>query len=206
MSSQFQRRDEILHATVFQIESAGESSVRLRDISRIVGITEPTMYHYFHNREQLIIAAHAYRFKVNLTETLGPFVSRLSECTSADEFLEALLMLYRISFPKERIGVRATRAEIVGASIKRPQLRKEIAAMTEELLRPAVELLKDAQSRGWIRSGVSVEAFAFWNLGNITGLIFAEMLADEATQLKCHEFWLESVELVVRGLKRNAKN
>ncbi len=193
------KRIQILVAAVGQIERSGEASVRLRDIAREVGISEPSIYHYFANREQLIVSAHAHRFEVNLLQTLTPFIDALVECTSADDFIEILIRLYRSSFPDARVVARATRAEIVGASNLRPLLREEIAATTKRLFAPAIELLRNAQAQGWLRASIDIDAFAYWNLAMITGLVFAELLADEEVVVQYREFLLESVELTIRG-------
>ena len=199
MGTAVQRKADILRVTVQLMDEGGEAAVRLRDVARLVGITQPSLFYYFKNREQLIVAAHCERFRANLEATLKPFVARLSVASSRDEFVRSLLSLYADSFPAARTRARALRAEVVGLSFGRPTLRDEIARTTREMFAPAVELLRGAQANGWIRQELDIDAFAYWNLATISSLIFTEQLADDETLRAGHALMLENVELVVTG-------
>ena len=192
-------RARILVATVAQIEDGGEAAVRLRDIAASVGISEPSLYHYFRSRESLIVAAHAKRFRDNLAVTLTPFVDALSGCTSREQFLASFVDLYRRSFPPERVPVRSTRTEIIGASFHRPELRETVATEMEAAFAPAIDLLREAQAKGWLRSDLSIEAFVYWNMANITGLIYPELRSDPTILPDFRDLIIEALVLVIGG-------
>ena len=51
-------RSRILNAAIEMMESGGESSVRLSAIAEAMGIKEPSIYHHFANRTELVNAAY----------------------------------------------------------------------------------------------------------------------------------------------------
>lgn len=185
-------RQAILDAAIEQISRSGEASVRLRDIARIVGIKEPSIYYYFANREELVVAAHVRRFEINLSQTLQPFVNILVDCSTSNEFVDGLTMLYQNSFSRVRTVARAARAEIVGSAYLRPELQRELAAMAQAMFQPALELMNNGKTAGWIRPSLDIEAFIYWNLAAITGLLFPEVLANDKVLDAYHRLLVES--------------
>jgi len=149
-------RQAILDAAIEQISRSGEASVRLRDIAKVVGIKEPSIYYYFANREELVVASHVRRFEINLSQTLQPFVDILASCSTSTEFLEGLTTLYRNSFLRARTTVRAARSEIVGSAYFRPELQRELAAMARTMFQPALELMNNGKTAGWIRPSLDM--------------------------------------------------
>ena len=192
-------RQEILDAAIEQISRAGEASIRLSDIAKTVGIKEPSIYYYFANREELVVAAHVRRFEINLSQTLQPFIDMLVQCSTSDEFLEGLIALYQNSFPRVRSVARAARAEIVGSAYFRSEIQRELAAMAQAMFQPALDLMRNAQLAGWIRPSLDIEAFTYWNLAAITGLLFPEVLTNDEVLDAYHGLLLESVTSMVLG-------
>ena len=192
-------RQEILDAAIEQISRAGEASIRLSDIAKTVGIKEPSIYYYFANREELVVAAHVRRFEINLSQTLQPFIDMLVQCSTTDEFLEGLIALYQNSFPRVRSVARAARAEIVGSAYFRSEIQRELAAMAQAMFQPALDLMRNAQLAGWIRPSLDIEAFTYWNLAAITGLLFPEVLTNDEVLDAYHGLLIESVTSMVLG-------
>jgi len=192
-------RSQILDAVIGQIETGGESSVRLRDVATAVGLAEPSLYHYFQSRESLIDAAHAHRFRINLAVTLDPFIEMMRHCKSREEFEQLVLDVYERSFAIGRDEVRATRAEIIGHASRRPALRVEVIAAMHEALHPAAETLQYAQVQGWMRPDVDATAFTYWNLANITGLIFPELQRDRGLLEAYRALMLESISHIIHN-------
>lgn len=173
-------RQRILDATIDRIEASGERSVRLRDIARAVGIAEPSLYHYYPNREALIVESQAHRLRRSLAITIDPFVDAIRHCSSQEDFVRILLSVYQHSYEPERAMVRAVRAEIVGSSFKRDDLQAVVAKAFTTSLERAVEGLDLAKQRGWLPKGIDSEAFAMFNLSLISSLVFPEVYGDAA--------------------------
>ena len=165
----------LLDAAIDLIESKGERALRLRDVAAAVGIAEPTIYHYFPNREALIAASHARRYRRELATTVDPFLPAVKKCRSREEFIGILQSVYLHSFEPGRAEVRATRVEVVGAAFRREALRAEVSQAMMESLGPSIEGVRYAQSQGWMRADIDPEAFAVFNLSLISSCIFPEL-------------------------------
>lgn len=190
----------ILEATIARIEASGERSLRLREIAGAVGIAEPTLYHYFPNRESLIVAAQARRLRLSLAITIDPFLVAVRECRSRNDFLDVLLSVYRHSYQPERAIVRAVRAEIVGNSFQHESLHRHVVSAIREALAESVEALDYAKEQGWLHDHTDTAAFAMFNLSLISGLVFPEVYGDEGVLEGWKVLAQEAVTaLVMRG-------
>jgi AcrR family transcriptional regulator len=171
-------RTRILDEAVRIIAVQGERSLRLRDLARGIGISEPTLYHYFENRDSLVVAALAHRYRIELSETIDPFVPAVRKCTTQAEFMSVFHKVYRDSIAPGRMAVRMTRAEVVASAFTRESLRVEIKEIMMESLGPSIEALQIAKDRGWLRPDIDIHAFAFLNLSLISSRIFPEIQGD----------------------------
>jgi AcrR family transcriptional regulator len=192
-------RRRILDATVAQIEAGGEASVRLRDVAASAGLAEPSVYHYFGSREELIAVAHAHRFRINLAVMLDPFVRAMQNCGSPEEFEQLVLLVYEASFKAGREAARVTRVEVIGHAAYRPSLRAELTKAMGEALDPAARMLEVAQERGWLRRDIDAKAFVYWNLGAITGLVFVEQMEDDVLLEEFKRLMVAAVRAIVGG-------
>lgn len=197
MSETLDTRTRLLEAAIRLIEANGERALRLRDVAAVVGVKEPTIYYYFPDREALVVAAHALRYRQELSVTLDPFLPAVEACSTKEEFIKILHSVYHNSFKPERTPVRATRAEIVGSSFRLKNLQSEVSATMRESLIASVEALKIAQSRGWIRRDIDPEAFAFFNLSLISSCIFPEIQNDPELLSKWQKLAIEAASLLI---------
>lgn len=189
-------RTRILDAAISQIEADGERSLRLRNIAAAVGLTEPSLYHYFPGREELIVAAQARRIRTNLNYTIDPFIEAVWKCTSREEFLQAMLSIYRHTYREERVAVRAVRAEILGNAYSREGLRIAVQEALEEAMTDVVAALDFVQQQGWIRADFDTKTFGLFNLSLISSLVIPETFGDTAVL----ENWKQIALEVVTGL------
>ena len=186
-------KTRILDAAIDLIEANGERALRMRDVAAVVGIAEPTIYHYFPDRDSLVVAAHARRYRRELSVTVDPFLPAVQTCASKEEFVKILQSVYHHSFEPGRTSVRATRAEVVGTSFRLEKLRTEVSVAMMESLAPSIEALKLAQSRGWLRTDIDPEAFAIFNLSLISSCIFPEIQNNPELLTKWQELAISTV-------------
>jgi AcrR family transcriptional regulator len=192
-------RSRILHSAIDIIQAEGERSLRLRSVAAAVGISEPTLYHYFANREALITAAHAERYRLELSTTVDPFLPAVMKCQTREQFIKIVQDVFIQSFKPGRNLIRATRAEIVGASIHREELRAEVSKVMRESLHPTIEALEFAQSRGWLSTDIDPETFAFLNLSLLSGAIFPEVQDDPQLLEKWHSLAIRTITTLLES-------
>nr|WP_028418760.1 TetR/AcrR family transcriptional regulator [Streptomyces sp. SID8359] len=61
-----ERREELLRATVEQIEIRGASSVRIADVASALGVSNALVLYHFSTKEKLVAAAFAYAAEADL--------------------------------------------------------------------------------------------------------------------------------------------
>ncbi|XUZ99388.1 TetR/AcrR family transcriptional regulator [Streptomyces araujoniae] len=61
-----ERREELLRATVEQIEIRGASSVRIADVASALGVSNALVLYHFTTKEKLVAAAFAYAAEADL--------------------------------------------------------------------------------------------------------------------------------------------
>jgi AcrR family transcriptional regulator len=159
------------------------------------------LYHYFSDRETLIIAAHARRLKVNLATTINPFLAAVRNCTTQEEFLEVLLGVYYHSYQPDRVVVREVRAELIGASIQREKLRIEVINELNSSLAEAVDAIQFAKDKGWLRPDIDTRAFALFNLSLISSLVFPEIQKDGTLTDHWKQLAIEAITSIVMNQK-----
>ncbi|MEY4165513.1 MAG: hypothetical protein RL419_1355 [Actinomycetota bacterium] len=169
----------ILDVVIQEIDLRGENHVRMVAVAKAVGISEPALYHYFRNREDMITAAHVRRFRANLSITIDPFIAATRNCQSREEFAAVVRGVYKHSFGKDREWARALRAELVAGSTRRDTLRTKLAEEIDLSLADTITELEYAKSRGWLSSELDPRAFALFNLSLISSLVYAELYGDE---------------------------
>jgi AcrR family transcriptional regulator len=168
-------QQKILDETIRIIETSGEASVRVHDIEVAVGITAPSIYHFFGSREGLIAEAQAERL-LRSFESFNPFVDAAIATIDSQESARAVLHeLLTGMYAPSRSLERQRRVFALGSSEGRPELAKRIAEMAQLHLRGIARRLQPLQDQGWIRADLDLEAFSFWLSGQVLGRVYIEI-------------------------------
>jgi AcrR family transcriptional regulator len=168
----------MLEAAIRVIEDGGEQSLRTRVIADAVGVTEPSLFHFFGNREGLIEAAQAERYRRAQLEMFVPFRDAILACTTKRDFVKTVKEGLRWTEEPKRIQARQLRVEVLASAYSRPKLAEQVKEAQRECLTPLIEGLEFARSKKWIPADIDTEAVAFWHIGQITGRVFAEVDGD----------------------------
>ena len=169
---------KILEATIGIINERGEAAVRIVDIQSACDVTAPSIYHFFGNREGLVIEAQTERLLRSFDENdflIDAVIERVSSLVEAREALHAFLS--SIWMPA-RIPARARRLSAMGAAVGRPAL----AARFDEEIRQYVDVrsskLAPLQERGWILPDADLHAINYLLIGVIFGRVYLEIGGD----------------------------
>lgn len=168
-------KERLLVAAVNVINERGVKGIRIREIAASAGVREPSVYHFFGNREGLVEAALVERFNVQLSELFHAFGAELKNCRTHEDFVALIRSLFDRSFDDGRNKVRSMRADIIGSAQSRPQLKE---AITEKMLESYSELnsyIEGAQIRGWVDPKLDGLTFAAWVMSLINGRVYIEM-------------------------------
>ena len=156
------------------METGGESSVRLSAIAEDLGIKEPSIYHHFTNRTELVNAAYVEWYWQCL-KTEIPVEAMMVLVDSKEDYVRAVRKSMEWSYRPERHHARAIRVSVLGAAQRNPDLAIAINDINKKFLATIADAASVAQQKGWLRADLDPMATAYWLHGQIIGRTVAEM-------------------------------
>lgn len=190
-------RERMLEAAIDVIETAGEAGVRVDVVADAAGVTKPSLYHFFKNRDGLIIAAQAERYRRSLLYSLPSVSEMVRACRSRDEFVMLLGNLIRSFGLEDGKRRRRVRIQVLGSATSRPTLRAEIEAVEREAARQFESVFAIAQERGWIKGGLNLEVVARWWFGIMLSRYLIDEVFDEVQSDQWTDLTLDALEAVI---------
>jgi AcrR family transcriptional regulator len=166
---------KILDETIRIIETSGEASVRVHDIEVAVGVTAPSIYHFFGSREGLIAEAQAERLLRSFQRFDGALDEALATIHSRESGRVALHGLLALIYDSSRSIERQQRLFAMGSAEGRPELAQRVAEMAQFYLEGTAERLQPLQDQGWVRPELDLKAFMYWLAGQILGRVYIEI-------------------------------
>jgi AcrR family transcriptional regulator len=168
-------RTRILEAAMLAISENGEGAIRVQKIAESVGVREPSVYHFFKNREDLVEAAHVERYRRSHLEMVQPFQAGAALADNAEDFQRIVKKILSLVYTAEREHIRSTRMSVLGAAQTSPTIAEAIRQINFEIFSKIADVLASAQEKNWIRKEVDPLAAAYWINGQILGRVMAEM-------------------------------
>lgn len=167
-------KSRILNAAIAMMDEGGEAAVRLGAIAEILGIKEPSIYHHFTNRTELINAAYVEWYWQCLKTDI-PVEAMMVLVESKEDYVRAVRKTLEWSYQPERHHARAIRLSVLGAAQRNPDLAVSINDINKKFLASIADAANVAQQKGWLRADLDPMAIAYWLHGQIIGRTVAEM-------------------------------
>lgn len=171
-------RERLIDATIEVIATRGEAAVRMVEIAAVVGIKQPSIYHFFSSRDDLVVAAHRERYRRSVAQALGRFDAEFISATTADEFKDGWVRALRFAFSDERREARAVRLALLAKALTNDDLLREVNDAAYEGHQALAGIIEKAQDAGWVRSDVSALTLAVWTRSMIFGRLVLEIDPD----------------------------
>ena len=168
-------RTRLLEAAMSAIADNGEGAVRVQKIAEAVGVREPSVYHFFKNREELVEAAHIERYRRSHLEMVQPFQAGAALADNSEDFRRIVKKILSLVYAAEREHIRSTRMSVLGAAQTSPMIADAIRQINFDIHSKIADVLASAQEKNWIRKEVDPLAAAYWINGQILGRVMAEM-------------------------------
>jgi AcrR family transcriptional regulator len=175
MSQVIDTRTRLIEATIEAIAEGGEASVRVHDIAEKAEVREPSVYHFFKNRKDLVDTAQAERYRRSYIEMFLPFRAMVDMATTAEEFETAVRQMFAGVYRPERHVARAVRVNVWGSAQSSEHLAKVVNEVNEDVVRQFGSLLAECQRKGWVRNDLDPEMLGLWAAGQINTRNMAEM-------------------------------
>ena len=164
-------RERILEYAIGVLEDHAESALVVLDLSRKTGMSMGSIYHFFGDREGLIVAAQAERYRRSLGTPLNEFVAELEAAPDRATFRDVLTRLFAAMDTPEGRQRRLMRASVYGTLGTRPALLEQVRAAHRVVETGLAGIIRRAQAKGIGRSELDAEAFAAWWHGVLAGRV-----------------------------------
>lgn len=165
----------MLDAAIAVLESEGEAAIRVGDLAAAVKITKPSVYHFFGDREGLVVAALAEMYHRTLSLHRERLMEIARSCTNREQFAEALFSIVASFSSEDGVRRRATRMEVLGAAVSRPELQAALVQMHREHDMFMVEFFMVGRERGLMSLSFDPHTAARWTSAMVLGRHFAEI-------------------------------
>lgn len=175
MSEKPNTRQQLINATMAAIAYGGESSVRVSAIATAVGVKEPSVYHFFKNRDALVEAAQIERYRLSYAEMMVPFEMAAAMSETREEFESAVRKVFALVYSPERVPIRSVRMNVMGAAQSSEVIAKAVGEINHEAALALARVMSFGQERGWISKDLDALALAYWGIGQLNGRVIAEM-------------------------------
>lgn len=154
--------DRVLDVVCCILDSGGESSLRLADVSERSGTSMGSLYHHFGSREGLIAMARERQFKSSLSYQGQVDAAAFLATRTPEEFIERFDQSLLVSEDDEVAEGRRHRFEMIGAAASRPESLPGVVALESAYLNAGEEIAQVLDARGWLKPGVEPRAFALF--------------------------------------------
>lgn len=198
MSEKPNTRQQLIEATIAAIAYGGESSVRVSAIANAVGVKEPSVYHFFKNRDALVEAAQIERYRRSYSEMIVPFEMAAEMSETAEEFERAIRKVFSLVYAPERVEIRSVRKNVMGAAQSSEAISKAISEINHGIASTLARVMVFGQERGWVTKDLDPMALAYWGIGQINGRVMAEMNAELVSLAEWDKVSVEAVLGVYR--------
>ncbi|WP_254811281.1 TetR/AcrR family transcriptional regulator [Streptomyces cavourensis] len=136
-----ERREELLRATVEQIEIRGASSVRIADVASALGVSNALVLYHFSTKEKLVAAAFAYAAEADLAHLRKLLARR----TTAVRRLRAAVRWYA---PTGQAKGWRLWIEGWAAALREPALRKVAGDLDQRWKTELAEVIEEGAAAG----------------------------------------------------------
>ena len=191
-----ERPQEILEAAFVEFSRNGYASTALDQIAERAGVTKGTIYVYFENKEHLFISM--------VREITKTTLDTVHEMFETHEGSTADLLRAQFSFMYQHIVEDKRRREVVRMLIAEAPRFPELAdRYHEEILRPCLDMLRQAIQRGMDRGEIRKSAIV-----NLPQVVIAPialvdlwmMMFDDRQPLDLKAYFNAHLDLVLNGL------
>jgi AcrR family transcriptional regulator len=178
MAEPLDTRSQLIDATINALYNVGPSGLRVSKIALEVGISEASVYHFFKNKNDLVETSQIEAYRRSYLEMVIPFSAAVDLSDSAEDFIRVVRKLYEMIFSVERHPIRAARIQVIGSAMASPRLQESLNLINREVHEELAEVIRRAQSRGWVNPDRDARAIAYWINAQTNGRVLIEMDPD----------------------------
>jgi AcrR family transcriptional regulator len=188
-------RERILEAAISIIETEGEAGVRVDRVVEAAGFSKPVLYHHFADREDLLVQAQGERYRRSFDDALIA-LTVFQDSESQEVFLDRVSVALTDFTSPEGRRRRRMRAEILGATVGRPQLNDSITEANRQFVASFGDFMTRARRESLISPRRDPRDIAAWWLSVVAGRYVIDVDADRFNE----EEWIDIILSMIRSL------
>lgn len=198
------RPNEILDAALQVFAERGYRNTRLEDIGEAAGVTKGAIYHYFANKEELLLRAIEHRRE----EAFGRIEEILRDKTApVSTRLRLVVRRWFGSLPKERLAVVTLLVQ--GIAHEAPDaFRRWLSGGPTASARLIATLVREGQTRGEFRSDADADVAARLLVSGLLQQTVWQQYADDVPDLAVAQDRLvdSALELFLHSLRPTGRS
>lgn len=168
-------RDAILEVAVRLLDERGPDAVTIDEVLVESGSSTSSLYHHFRNREGLLLAAQAERYRRMVQGEDRRNLDGGNSAETAEEFLAYVAgQVRRIVTDPDNVEVRRSRLQVAARALNAPELAGETRRMQQGMLEVIAAMFDQAQKRRLINPDLDTMAYAAWFHGMTLGRTVTE--------------------------------
>lgn len=175
------------------LESEGEVGVRVRQVADEAGVAIASLYHFFGNREGLVVAATIERYRRSQIGPIEEFVAGLDRVATREEWLASVRLYLTKLFDPAGAARRRERTILLGTALQRPALTPSFVQEQHRANQLIANMLYSARAKGFVRPDFDVDAYAVFYSGMILGRVLFEIDTERVSEAAWNEFFLDAV-------------
>jgi AcrR family transcriptional regulator len=186
----------LIEAAIEELETRGESGLRLDTVLSQSGASLGSLYHHFTNRDGLIDAARLTQFARITEADLNIVCGTLSEAQSLEDLVDRFCFATLCSVSEERAQIRFERIAMLASAGTRPSLRHALSVEQGQATARLTDCLAGLQQRGIIPEHLDLHAIAVFMQSFILGQVVADL---DTVETPAHK-WVHTVGRALHGI------
>ena len=156
--------------------SVGVAAFHVDDVLAATGLTRGAVYHHFDNVDDLIESALLATFVEGIGANLDYVGNVMSSATTFDEFRTGILQANVLYATNQQLrAVRALRAHALAATAAGGRIAAALARQQQLLTDAYIEVITEAQSKGWVNPAIPAETLAVFIQAYSFGIIIDDV-------------------------------
>lgn len=168
--------DHVLDVAIQHVEQHGVAGLNMRTIAAESGVSYGAIYHHFGDRDGLVQAAQFERLRRQPGIDIASFRAALDGQGDLGNFVDRIKKIADDIADPARAKVRLERASVIASSLSRPELRKKLTDLEDDIFQQVRNLVIEAQRLGIADSTIDASAAAIYIEALAFGVVLAEFV------------------------------
>lgn len=186
-------RERLIATMVELLDGDDPEHVTADQVLQQSGISKGSLYHHFEDYEDLVEAALVYRFSRTVDDSIALLTNVVTDSQTQEDVVTKLREFNSFVHDPSRRQYRLERARAAGMAFSSPRFEQVLGEEQERLTFAFMDLIREAQNRGWFRKELDPLATAVF----IQAYTIGRLVDDISPQKVSPQEWNNIVDEVL---------